>query len=288
MTSVWKVCHDSAALKTTSTPWLFLIGGMCLWPGLAGGCGDIFARSQAPLFVVALSIDGEAVGPAVIDTGGGYEVMLREDFGLEVVDTAEVLAFGGTESVRVTEGFRYNVGEWETVADAAIVGLSVCDCNGLGFLFFRKTGAVLGLDFSNLRTEFLATAPGGGVSILFEPPPSFLPGFDAAFVNVEVASGGDSRMVLGLLDTGTNATVMRRGLVGTPSLLTPNRLDVTVTQDKLGTVAAQVGLFDTEGLPDIILGTDVMRVWADRWYFAFTPEGGTVTVFPRGDGQSEG
>jgi hypothetical protein len=196
------------------------------------------------------------------------------------------LAFGGNESVRVTEGFRYNVGEWETVADAAIVGLSVCDCNGLGFFFFRKTGAVLGLDFSDLTTEFLAAAPGGGVSIPFEPPPSFLPGFDAAFVNVEVASGGDSRMVLGLLDTGTNATAMRRGLVGTPSLLTPNRLDVAVTQDKLGTVAAQVGLFDTEGLPDIILGTDVMRVWADRWYFAFTPEGGTVTVFPRGGAQA--
>ena len=62
---------------------------------------------------------------------------------LKVVDSTEVLAFGGTESVDVTESFDYTAGGWQTHAEAAIVGVSVCECNGLGFHFFRKTGAVL-------------------------------------------------------------------------------------------------------------------------------------------------
>ena len=36
-------------------------------------------------------------------------------------------------------------------------------------------------------------------------------------------------------------------------------------------------------LPDLIIGTDVMRAWGDRWYFSFAPEGGTVTVVPHDD-----
>ena len=155
---------------------------------------------------------------------------------------------------------------------------------------------MLGLDYPNTRTEFLAFVPEGGVRIPFQPPPSYLEGFDSSFVEIEVATCGDSRTVLGLLDTGTTASVMRRGLVeeGTdkddlcPALfyrpaLTPDQLDVTVSHERLGTVAVRVGLFDTPGLPDLILGTDVMRVWADRWYFSFTPQGGSVTVFAQVD-----
>ena len=257
-----------------------IIGVLCLWLGLAAGCGDIFATRPAPLFSVPLAIEGEPIGSAVIDTGGGYELLLRDSFGLEVVDMVEVLAFGGKELVGVTEGFQYTAGGWDSTADAALVGLSVCDCNGLGFHFFRKTGTVLGLDFANPRAMFLPVVPAGGVTIPFQPPPSFLPSFDSAFVQVEIASQGDTRTVLGLLDTGTNASVMRRGLVGTPSSLTPDRLNVTLTVESLGTVAVQVGLFDTAGLPDIILGTDVMRAWSDRWYFFFAKERGTVTAVP--------
>jgi len=45
-------------------------------------------------------------------------------------------------------------------------------------------------------------------------------------------------------------------------------------------VAAQITLFDTAGLPDLIIGTDIMGAWSDRWYFTFAPRGGHVTVFP--------
>jgi hypothetical protein len=48
---------------------------------IAAGCGGVFA--PAPLFTTPLSIEGEDVGPAIIDTGGDYEVILRETFGLD-------------------------------------------------------------------------------------------------------------------------------------------------------------------------------------------------------------
>ncbi len=258
-----------------------LAGELCLALTLIGGCGDILTSDTAPLFATPLTVNGEPVGPAIIDTGGAYEVLLRDRFGLSVVGKAEVLAFGGFEVVDVTEGFSYSAGGWEATVPGALVGLSACDCNGLGFIFFRKTGAVLELDFREPRSAFLNMVPSGGVTIPFASPPPSLPAFDSAFIEVEVAFGGESRKVPGLLDTGTNASVMRRGLVGNPSGTQPGRLDVTVTNRYLGTVAVQVGLFDTGGLPDIILGTDVMGVWADRWYFHFTPVGGEVTFFPR-------
>ncbi len=269
----------------TSHPWHLAAKRSCVLGlvslVLVGGCGDIFAARSAPLFTVPLTIVGEPVDPAVIDTGGDYELMLRDSFGLKVVDNADVLAFGGREQVNITEGFRYTAGGLENTADGALVGLSVCNCNGLGFHFFRETGVVLGVNFASLHAAFLAVVPAGGVTIPFQVPPPFLTDFDGAFVEVDVASGGESRAVLALLDTGTNASMMQRGLVGTASSLTPDRLNITIGKERFGTVAVQVGLFDTEGLPDLIIGTDVMRAWSDRWYFFFAKKGGTVTVFPR-------
>lgn len=258
-----------------------LTGKLCLLTAMAGGCGDIFAPNPAPLFSAPLTIDGDPVGSAIIDTGGGYELLLRDSFGLTVVDTAEVVAFGGKEVVGLTEGFEYTAGGWPAVASSALVGLSVCDCNGLGFFFFRKTGAVLVLDFPNLQASFLPFMPHEGTLLSFEPPPPELPDFDSSFIDVEVQAGTELRTVRALLDTGTNASVMRQGLVGSPSALTPNRLDVVVTHDDLGSVAVQVRLFETGGLPDLILGTDVMRAWADRWYFSFVPDRGRIAVMRR-------
>jgi hypothetical protein len=231
-----------------------------------------------------LSIDGNAVEPAIIDTGGGYELMLRDAYDLRLVDVTEVVAFGGREVVGVTEGFPYSVGGWSTQADAAIVGLSVCDCNGIGFHFFRKTGAVLSVDYGSATAAFLASAPTGGVEIAFSDPPESLPTFDGAFVEVDVESGGEYRDVLALLDTGANTSVMRRGLVGESSVLQGGRVSVLITHARLGTVSASLNLFDTEGLPDLIIGTDIMRAWSDRWYFSFEPRGGSVTVVPRDGG----
>jgi len=225
-------------------------------------------------------VEGAPVGHAVIDTGGGYEILLREAFGLSLVDTVEVLAFGGKETVALTEPFIYSVSGMEATADFALVGLSVCDCNGVGFRFFRKTGTVLALDFPAGRADFASAAPQGGVSLAFEPPPPNLLDFDSAFIVVEVQSGERSQSVLGLLDTGTNASVMRRDLFVDGASAASDRLNVRIGRGELGVVAAQVSLFDTAGLPDLIIGTDIMRAWSDRWFFTFAPRGGHVTVFP--------
>lgn len=249
---------------------------------LTAGCGDALAGRPAPLFGAWVEVEGESVGAAVIDTGGGYELILRETFGLTVVGTANVLAFGGQESVSVTEGFDYVAEGWPATADGALVGVSVCDCNGLGFFFFRKTGAVLELDFTAFTARFLTALPEEGVAIPFASPPPQLPAFDTSFVEVEVSTGMDSRKVLALIDTGSTQSVMRRGLVaGTSPALLPDRLDVLVSEPHLGTVGLQIQLFDTPGLPDMILGTDVMPVWADRWYFAYETHGGTMRAARR-------
>jgi len=245
-----------------------------------GGCGAVLPPSPAPLFTAPLTVEGISVGNAVIDTGGGYEILLSEPFGLSLVDTVEVLAFGGKELVAVTEPFTYTVGGAESTADFALVGLSVCDCNGVGFRFFRKTGTVLALDFKAGRADFTNGAQEGGVSLVFQPPPSELVDFDSAFIEVEVQFGERSQTVLGLLDTGTNASVLRRDLFGDDASTAGDRLDIRISRGDLGIVAAQVSLFDTPGLPDIIIGTDIMRAWSDRWFFTFAPRGGHVTAFP--------
>jgi hypothetical protein len=243
----------------------------------------VLAPRPAPLFTAPLSINDVYVGEAIIDTGGGYELMLRDSFGLQIVGEIEVLAFGGFETVSMTEGFRYSVDGWSTQAETALVGLSVCDCNGVGFDFFRKTGVGLGLDFATLTVTFGPSPPVGGVTLPFAPPPPLLSNFDSAFIEVAVVAGGQWTTVLGLLDTGTNSSVMRRSLAAAAAPSSPNRAKVLVNHPELGTVAANVLLFDTPGLPDIILGTDIMRAWSDEWYFSFTERSGTVTTVPRYD-----
>lgn len=267
-------------LPRASLPSFAVATALGLAAAWSGGCGEVLSPSPAPLFTVPLTVEGVSVGNAVIDTGGGYEVLLSEPFGLSLVDTVEVLAFGGREIVAVTEPFTYSVGGTEATADFALVGLSVCDCNGVGFRFFRKTGTVLALDFPAGRADFTTFAPDGGVSLAFEPPPPELVDFDSAFIVVEVQYGERSQTVIGLLDTGTNASVMRRDLFGDGVSAASERLDIHIARRELGTVAAQITLFDTAGLPDLIIGTDIMGAWSDRWYFTFAPRGGHVTVFP--------
>ena len=267
-------------LPRASLPSFVMATALGLTAAWGGGCGAVLPPSPAPLFTVPLSVEGESVGTAVIDTGGGYELILRDSFGLSLVDTVEVLAFGGKEMVAVTEPFTYSVGGTEATADFALVGLSVCDCNGVGFHFFRKTGTVLALDFPAGRADFTSVAPEGGVSLAFEPSPPELVDFDSAFIEVEVQFGERSQTVLGLLDTGTTASVMRRELFGAGVSAASDRLNIRIGRGELGTVAAQISLFDTAGLPDLIIGADIMRAWSDRWFFTFAPRGGHVTVLP--------
>ncbi len=260
----------------------------CLLAGSAGtwGCGAFAPPQYAPLFTTPLTVDGVDVGEAIVDTGGAYEVILRDDFGLKVVDTVEVLGFSGPEEVPVTEPFPYSAGGVFAHADFALIGLSACDCNGVGFRFFRKTGTVLGLDFTTMRAEYSQDTPPHGRDIEFATPPPELDGFDSAFIEVDVTYSGETKRLLGLLDTGTNGTVLRRGIFTPSGPVFANRLTIKVGREELGVVSLPATLFDTEGLPDIILGTDIMGVWSDGWYFTFAPEGGMVTVVPRAETSS--
>lgn len=218
-----------------------------------------------------------------MDTGGGYELLLRESFGLEIQEQVEVLAFGGVETVSVVSGFEYSIGGITRTAIGALVGISTCDCNGIGYRFLRNADLVLAIDFMRLQADLIPAAPSGRVELPFESPPDQLPSFDSSFITVEVRSGVRSLLLKGLLDTGTNSTFMRRGLFPpAEGTLLRDRLDVLIDRPELGTVAANVGTYTTEGLPDIILGTDVMRAWADRWYFTFEEQGGVITVVPDG------
>jgi len=249
---------------------------------LCGGCGDVLPPDPAPLFTIDLKVNGEPVDSAILDTGGGYELMLRESIGLPVHDEVEVLAFGGRETVGLAEGFSYTIDGISLTAKAALIGLSVCDCNGVGFLFLRRSGKTLGVDFAGNKAFLLDRAPQGGLQLSFGDPPDTLPRFDSAFVIVNVSAGGQTLRLNGLLDTGTNSSVMRRGLFsGATRPLQPDRMAVTIGRSELGVVAANVRLFDTPGLPDIVIGTDVMRAWSDRWFFTYSPRGGVVTVEPR-------
>jgi len=242
------------------------------------GCGPVPATAPPGLFTVPLKVEGQNVGPAILDTGGGFEVMLREPYGLEVVDEIEILAFAGTRNVELTEPFDYVAGGIGAQAGGAIIGAAICDCNGLGFEFFRKTGLTLALDFSGLQAGFVSQPPSIEPVIDFAEPPEGLVDFQAPFVTVTIESGGDAVQVIGLLDTGAQQTVMKRGLVGAPSMLGADRQRVLVTQEQLGTISASVALFDGDELPDIILGLDFMRVWGQQWYFTFAPDSGTVSV----------
>jgi len=254
-------------------------GAFCV---LCGACGDVFPPVPAPLFTIGLEINGKQVDSAILDTGGGYELMLQESIGLPVFDEVEVLAFSGPEMVGIAEGFSYTIDGTLFTAQAAIIGISICDCNGVGYLFLRKAGQTLAVDFAANEAFLLDDAPPIGVQIEFGEPPDTLPHFDSAFLIVEVSVGSETLHSNGLLDTGTNGTVMRRGLFDTPTNpLQPDRLDITIGRTELGVVAANVRLFDMPGLPDIILGTDVMRAWSDRWFFTYAPRGGSVTVEPR-------
>jgi len=267
-----RIIHRSTLLTTLA----LVLGGVV-------GCDAVVFERRAPLFYTALTVDGESVGDAIVDTGGGYEIILRESFGLKLTDTVEVLAFGGKEFVAVTEPFAYQVADFDGQADFALVGLSTCQCNGVGFHFLRRHDMRLRLDYSTMHADFVSDAPTdeGGITIPFVRPPPELFDFDTAFVEVVVDSGGESRSVLALLDTGSNGTAVRKGLFAVDPTVPTERQDLRLTRDEMGTVAVRAVLFDTPGLPDLIIGTDVMGAWSDRWEFSFASIGGEVTVFPR-------
>jgi len=254
------------------------------------GCdGVLVPPTPDNLFTATVVANGTPVESAIVDTGGGFDLILsdRIDLGVNVVDTIDILAFSGVTRADLTEPFVYSVEGFETVANQALVGLDICDCNALGFFFLRKTGAVLGVSFLDGRASFLEAAPRGRAVIPFATPPATLPAFDTSFMTVEVAPEGGSRVELtALVDTGSNVTSLRRGLVGETGSLTANRTNVFITRGELGTVRARVLLFDSNAVPDLVIGTDVMRAWSDEWHFEYDARGGRIYASPRGQPDS--
>lgn len=248
---------------------------------IASGCGVANIQSPGPLFQVPLLVEGVDVGGAIVDTGGGYEVLLAEAAGLQVVDTVDVLLFGGLATVDVTQEFSYQAGGIDATATAAIVDPSICSCNGLGFLFLRKTGLVLSLDFDTPSVLFLTEPAEADVFMPFRQGPASLSDFDTSFIDVDVAVVGEGRTVRALVDSGATVTVMRRGLVGSIIPAVVQRQQIRITHQDLGAVDVEVGLFDTSGLPDLIIGTDVMNAWGSRWQFEYFASGGRVMVLSR-------
>lgn len=249
------------------------------------GCGlDVSPGSS--LFFLPIEVDGQNVGSGIVDTGGAYELMLNEPFGLRVTGSAEVLVFSGPATVGITEPFRAIVDGAAFEIDNAIVGLDLCECNGVGFLLLRKSQRLLNLDFPSQRA-WLSPTEEGRPSLSefpFLPPPAGFSTFDTAFIEVTVTGTEGSRSLLGLLDTGTTTTLMRRGIVtGAGNSIDANAQTVRIGADGLGTVQAQVRLIETEGLPDLIIGVDVMRAWSDEWAFRYDAVGGAVFAAPRAD-----
>jgi len=260
-----------------------LVAGLRL-VGFAMGCGNTLTlpAPAAPLFTVPVFVNDELVGPAIVDTGGGYDLILADRLGLEIIETVEILVFHGITTAGVTESFRYAAGGFETTADTALVDVDLCDCNGLGFFFLRKTGAVLGVDFTSGEATLTARSPTGGAYLPFATPPPQMSDFDTSFIEVELSDGdGQSVTVTALVDTGSNTTLMRRGIVGSTKGSNGDRVAVFISRPELGTISARIGAYDTPGLPDLIIGTDVMRAWSNRWHFLYEPEGGFIHTVPR-------
>lgn len=287
---------------------------LALLAAVMPGCGDVLNLSPAIRFTLPLSINGRAVGAAIIDTGGDYELMLADDHGLPVIDETEVLIFGGRETVRVVGGFDYTVGGVRAIAQSAIVGVPICQCNGLGFSFFRKTGMTLRLDFASGAADFLTAPPDDGLVIPFDPPPGHLPAFDSAFVRVVVFPEGQpcdpaaevsgevdpvlntlraststrregtaclARRLAAIVDSGAAETLIRRGLVDESRADWIGRVPLVIQHGQLGTVHVSARLYDNPGLPDMIVGTNVMRAWSTQWHFTYLPQGGWITAYPR-------
>jgi len=269
---------DTALTKTCA-----VFAAVWVLPGVAG-CGNTLTlpAPAAPLFTIPVSVNDQPVGPAIVDTGGGYDLMLADRLGLTVVETVEILVFHGITTAGVTEPFRYAAGGFETTADTALVNVDLCDCNAVGFFFLRKTGAVLGLDFTSGEATLTARSPTGGSYVPFAAPPPQMSDFDTSFMEVELSDGdGHTVTVTALVDTGSNTTLMRRGIVGPAAGANGDRVDVFVSRPELGTVAARIGSYETPGLPDLIIGTDVMRVWSHSWHFLYSPYGGFIRTVPR-------
>lgn len=245
--------------------------------GFLAGCGNTFGPTAYVLFTVPFTVEGTPVSKALIDTGGGFEVMLREPYGIEVVDRVEVLAFSGPQIVDVTSGFTYQAGGIQAQAEGAIVGAAACDCNALGIDFFRKTGIVLALDYRSRAAAFVPSIAEGGVTLLFDPPPERLGEFDSAFLEVELQSGDLLKRTNALLDSGAAVSALYRGTM--PGVAADQSfLELDIRRDELGTVRATIALHDNGALPELIIGNDIMAAWGDRWYFVFEPLGGSLLV----------
>ncbi|MCC7291109.1 MAG: hypothetical protein IT449_03490 [Phycisphaerales bacterium] len=262
--------------------------GFLLPLGLLGGCGNVLPPAPAHLFYLPLEIEGRPTDPAFIDTGGEFEVLLKDAHGLAIRDEIDILAFTGTERVPLTEPFSYRVGDIELQTQGAIVGLSACVCNGVGLAFLKKSNRVLHFDFPAKTASLVDSVPVEAAVVPLSRPTGRLATFQGIFAEVEVTGPDGVSVLHGLLDSGATRTVLRSGLVGAGDAVNADQMEITIGSDYLGTARLTAALFDTEGLPDLIIGTDLMGAWADHWYMNFDDASGVMWVSWSGADSSGG
>ncbi len=245
---------------------------------VTAGCDAVLERPQPRLFYFPLSIGDRDIGPAFLDTGGEFEVLLSEPFGLPIQGELEVLAFGGREHVSITGPFDYTVAGLTMRGTGAIVGLSACVCNGVGLGFLQKAKKVVHLDFTTGDAVLTDEVPADTFGLSSARPEGLLRDFSGSFIEVEVSDGDRTAVLHALLDTGSTRTVMRAGIVPPQPSRGADLVVVTIGHPVLGVARVYASTYDTEGLPDMIIGTDLMGAWADTWCFDYRDDARTVWV----------
>jgi hypothetical protein len=242
---------------------------------LLAGCNQtVSPRGQQ--FTLPLAIEGRTDGHALVDTGAEGELILAQAYGLDVIGSVPVILFSGATQAPVTEPFAYTLAGVTMSSPGAIIRESNCACDAVGTAFFRRSGLCVRLDYRRGTAVLVDEIPRGGIEVPLTPSVGGAGAFDSARVTIRI---NETSFADAILDTGANVTAMRRSLV--PTNAADGRY-LLLSHHLLGSISVpqeRVLMYDTPGLPDLIIGTDVMPAWGNVWYFTFGVSGGRAAAF---------
>ncbi|HEY3243326.1 MAG TPA: hypothetical protein VGM03_08245 [Phycisphaerae bacterium] len=249
-----------------SKPWILLL--------VLAGCNQTVAP-RGPQFNLPLTIEGRSAGNALVDTGAEGELILADSYGLPVVGSVPIILFSGAMEAGLTAPFTYTVAGVQLRTSGAIVRDSNCACDALGTGFFRRAGTCVRLDYRDGSAALVDRIPDGGIEVPLAPSLNNSGPFTSAHIPVQI---NELTFADAILDTGANVTAVRALLMPPGSADTYLRLSHYVL-GALSVPQARVLTYETEGLPDVIIGTDLMRAWGSVWYFSFSESGGRAATF---------